>query len=45
MFNFPFLNDKIDQNTNLAKYRMAFFDIAVNFIIQKLKSKPLVLMF
>ena len=46
MFTFQFLNDKIDQNTNFAKLpigKMTFFDITVNFIIKKLKSKHLAL--
>ena len=46
MFTFQFLNDKIDQNTNFAKWLSAkwlfLVCIIVNFIIQKLKSKPLV---
>ena len=45
LFNFQFLNDKIDQNTNFAKLSSAkwlFFGIIVNFAIQKLNSKHLV---
>ena len=44
MFTFQFLNDKIVQNTNLAKLPVpnGFFGITVNFIIQKLKSKHFV---
>ena len=44
MFTFPFLSDRIDQRTNFAKLlcsKMAFLDITVNFITQKLKSKHL----
>ena len=44
MFIFQFLSDKIDQNANFAKLpsgTMAFFDIIVNLITQKLKSKDL----
>ena len=41
---FQFLSDKINQNSNFDKLssgKMAFFCITVNFIIKKLKSKPL----
>ena len=41
MFTFQFLNDKIDQNTNLAKLPGIKW-LWYNFIIQKLKSKHLV---
>ena len=46
VFTFQLLTDKIDPNTNLAKLPKVqndfFLDIAVNTIIQKLKSKHLV---
>ena len=45
MFTFQFLNDKIDQNTNLAKLPSAkwlfMVCISVNFIIQKFKKVTL----
>ena len=44
LFAFPFVSDEIDQPTNFAKLlfsKMAFFDITVNFITQKLKKNPL----
>ena len=46
MFTFQFFNDKIDQNTNIAKLPCAkwlfFIYVPVNLIIKKLKSKHLV---
>ena len=45
MSTFQFLNGKLDQTPilpNCQVAKMAFFDIIVNFIIQKLKSRHLV---